>query len=493
MERGIEQIDTIINQLKTNHKDTIPGSDAFLLYDTFGFPLDLTELIARENSIKVDIDGFNVKMDEQKERSRAARKQTSQEIVLPTLDAKTDFVGYDTFECEATILYIKDDMLVLDKTPFYVEMGGQIGDTGEIVLNESTTLRIADVKKSGNAIFHIIDKGEDILDISKISKVGDKVKAKVDIPRRRNIMRNHTATHLLHEALRKVLGEHLHQSGSLVMDDKLRFDFNHFEKVTSEQLKKIENIVNEQIIAELPVQTNVYTIEEAKQNSQIKMFFGDKYGDIVRAVSAGNFAIELCGGTHTHNTCEILLFKIISESSIAAGIRRIEAITGEAAISYVNELQQQIEADASEIETLKTRIKQYEKEIEKAKIEQLSANTADFIANAKEIKEIKVLTKQLELENLDQLRTTAENIRDSFGKNGVALIATIIDDKIQLACSVTDDLKAKYPAGKLVGEAAKVLGGGGGGKPHLATAGGKDLSKLPELLNTTFYQIVERF
>ncbi|MDR0927443.1 MAG: alanine--tRNA ligase [Ignavibacteria bacterium] len=491
MERGIELIDELIRKIKESSQQILKGEDAFQLYDTFGFPLDLTELIARENGIAVDTDGFEEKMNEQKERSRASRKETFQQRELPDVDVLTEFIGYSEYTTKAKILYAAGNLLVFDKTPFYVEMGGQVSDIGSVTLADGRALPICDVKKNGNAIFHFIDTDNDAFDVATLCKVGEDAIVAINIDYRRSIMRNHTATHLLHEALRITLGEHLHQSGSLVTADHLRFDFNHFEKVTDKQLKHIERIVNDAIIAQLPVKTDIYTIEEAKKNPNIKMFFGDKYGDIVRAVSAGDFALELCGGTHTSNTSEILLFKIVSEASIAAGVRRIEAITGKAAIEFVSELENQIEDKVAEINALKDRIKNYEKEIEKAKKEQIASASSSLISGAKNINGIRVLANQLDLDNLDQLRTTAEKVRETFSNNGICLIAAVIDDKVQLACSVTDDIKGKYPAGKLVGEAAKMLGGGGGGKPHLATAGGRDISKVKELIDTKFYELIQ--
>ena len=507
MERGLEQLDNIIKDLKNKNLHTVRGEDAFLLYDTFGFPLDLTELIARENGFTVDIQGFDEKMNEQKERSRAARKQTSQEIVIPSFTEKTEFVGYENFEIETKIIFAENNMIVLSQTPFYAESGGQVSDTGFIILNsenlsfgnssskKNTTnsekinvidVNVIDVKKVGNTIFHIIENENSK---NHNLKIGDTVIAKVNVENRRNIMRNHTATHLLHEALRLTLGEHLYQSGSLVTADYLRFDFNHFEKVSADKIKEIEKIVNDIILAQIPIQTNIYSLDEAKKNPKIKMFFGDKYGDEVRAVTVGDFSLELCGGTHCKNSSEVAFFKIISESSIAAGIRRIEAITGKAAFEFVMNLEKQLQEKSVEVESLKSKIKHFEKLAEKLKKSQLGIS----LTGSKNINGIRVLVVQMELENLDQLRTTAENARETFGTNGIFLVASIIEDKVQLSCSVTDDLKDKYPAGKLVGEAAKVLGGSGGGKPHLATAGGRDISKLNDLLETKFYKIVKEF
>ena len=507
MERGIEQIDGIIKDLKENKQDIIKGEYAFLLYDTFGFPLDLTELIARENNIKVDIAGFEEKMKEQKDRSRNARKQTSQEIELPNIDAVTEFVGYDNFEVEAKVLYAKNNLVVTDKTPLYAESGGQVSDFKGVIIYGDTDVvperDIDEVKKSGNAIFHILYvSDDDDFDISNYLKPGDTTILKVNDGYRKDIMRNHTATHILHEVLREELGDHIKQSGSLVTPERLRFDFNHFEKISKEQLQEIELYVNIVINYWLPVETKVMSIAEAKEIPNIKMFFGDKYGDEVRVVSINNynnnkiFSAELCGGTHCKNTSEIGLFKIISESSVAAGIRRIEAVTGEAAFNYVNNLEKELENKNKEIEELKSKIKHYEKIGEKLKTAKITASETISMIGAKKINGVKVMITKMELENLDQLRLVAEKAREKaseHGESGICLITSIIDNKVQLVCSVTDNLKEKYPAGKLVSEAAKILGGGGGGKPHLATAGGRDISKLDELLSTGFENIIKGF
>lgn len=488
MERGINLLDIKIQDIKQSNGQVLKGQDAFLLYDTFGFPLDLTELIARENGIDVDIDGFNEKMNEQKERSRSAREETSQEIFLPDTDAKTEFVGYNKTSIEAKALFVKDNLIVLDKTPFYAEMGGQISDRG-IIKIQKTKYNVVDVKKHGDAIFHILDR-EIEFEITK-----EKITAIIDVEYRQSISRNHTATHLLHEALRQVCGEQLHQAGSIVTNEKLRFDFNHFEKIDETKITEIEKIVNAQIIKGLPVKTTEMPIEEAKNNPNIKMFFGDKYGDVVRSVAVGSnksqFCNELCGGTHVNNTNEICLFKITSELSIAAGVRRIEAITGEAAINYTYEQENKIRTLNAEIADLKAQIKSIEKSIEKAKKEQRTSELPN-INEVKSINGIRILVKQVSVENLDQLRTLAEKTRDMLNKNGITLLAALVEDKVQLACAVTDDLTKTHPAGKLVGEAAKIIGGGGGGRPHLATAGGKDINKLSELLDTTFYEIVKK-
>ena len=488
MERGLDRIDTIINNiLETKQEKIISGDDAFLLYDTFGFPLDLTELIARERGIKVDTVGFENNMNIQKERSRTARKIVSQDDTLPQIDIETEFIGYDsTFSAyNGTVKYFQDNIIVLDKTPFYSESGGQISDNGVLIINQKN-YNVINVKKNGNTIFHICDKNIEC-------NLDDTAICILNFERRSNIVRNHSATHILHEALRAQLGNHIQQAGSLVTDDYLRFDFNHFEKLTPEQIKNIENTVNTIILMKQKVTIQELPIEEAKKDQKIKMFFGDKYGSVVRVVSIGGFSSELCGGTHVNNTSEIVLFKITSESSIASGIRRIEAITGKKAIEYVTKLENTINEKNNIITNLNNQIKKLEKEIAKHNISYLNENFNNLINKAISINGINVLVHQEDLQNLDQLRLIAEKIRDSFVKNGICLIASIIDDKVQLSCSVTDDLKDKLPAGKLVGDAAKILNGGGGGKSHLATAGGKNIQKLPDLLNTEFYNIIKKY
>ena len=485
LERGLEKFEDILTKLKESGSNKISGEDSFQLYDTYGFPFDLTELLAREKNLIVNKNEFDEQMQLQRERSRKARKVTAQEINLPQLDYTTEFTGYDEFETESKILFVSENMFVLEKTPFYAESGGQVSDTGELIL-AGERYNVIDVKKSGSAYVHFCDREIENL-------VGQMALARVDEKRRRNIMRNHSATHLLHEALREVLGNHVQQAGSLVAPDYLRFDFNHFEKVSQQDLKLIESIVNEKIFQNITIDSQILPLEEAKKNEKIKMFFGDKYGDIVRVITMDSkFSMELCGGTHCKNTSEIGFLKIISESSIAAGVRRIEAISGSAIQDYLNQLQVKIENSNNQINDLNDKVKSLEKEISSLKLNNLANTYQEWISDALHLNSIRVVSKEIEVENLDELRDSGEKLRDTFGTNGIGLLASVINDKVQLVCVVTDDLLKKLPAGKLVGEAAKVLGGGGGGKPHLATAGGKDSSKLPELLNN-FQDIVIKF
>lgn len=484
LDKGLDRIEDIFSKSDETNK-IVPGADAFQLYDTYGFPIDLTELIARENGFTVDRAGFDLQMNEQKERSRAARKSHHQEVTFDGLEFKTEFTGYTETEGNYKVLYVKDNQVVLDKTPFYVESGGQISDTGILTI-AGETYNVIDTRKSNDAVVHICDR-----DVENVA--GDLAYAKVDVSRRKSIMRNHTATHLMHESLFRTLGTHIKQAGSLVSPDYLRFDFNHYEKVSQEDLNKVEDMVNEKILEGIDVVTKVISLDEAKKNPKTKMFFGDKYGDIVRVVTVDEkFSMEFCGGTHVRNTSEIGLFKILSESSIAAGVRRIEAVTGAGVNQYIKDIQSKLE-DAESIHlNLHEKIRTLEKEITSLKMDEIKKGLDSLVSNSINIDGLKLCIAQISIENMEQLRTTGENLRNELKTNGIGLLATILEDKIQLVCVVTDDLVKQYPAGKLVGAAAQILGGGGGGKPHLATAGGRDSSKLPELFNK-FPDIVREF
>lgn len=485
LDRGIEIFDEKSTNTSNLGESIISGEDAFLLYDTYGFPYDLTELLAREKNMTVDKFGFDSLMQEQKNRSRASRKSGIDELELPQVKFDCKFVGYDTTILESEVLFVQNNIVVTSETPFYTESGGQVSDIGDLTL-AGETYRVVDMRKSGNTIFHICDKNVEPL-------LGTKALLKIDSDRRKSIMRNHSATHLMHEALRTVLGNHVQQAGSLVAPDYLRFDFNHFEKVKSEQIAEIEFLVNNKILENHDISIEEKDLDTARENSKIKMFFGDKYGDTVRVVTMDpKFSMELCGGTHVSNTSEIALFKIISESSVAAGVRRIEAITGKGVVDYINNLNTKIHDAEMHHNELLHRIKQLEKEISELKVSDKSNSFVSLVANAEVFNGIKIVCAKLEAENLDELRSLADSLRNELGSSGIGLLADVIDDKAQIVCVVTDDIKDKYPAGKLVGLAAKLLGGGGGGKPHLASAGGKDIEKLPELLST-FKNIVSNF
>jgi alanyl-tRNA synthetase len=511
LDRGIQIFNEVAAKVKAEHQSVIAGSDVFKLYDTYGFPMDLTRLMAQEIGLTIDEAGFETLMKEQKERARKDRKQKMAQG--DTGDAKwvklssgkdSTFKGYTSLCEKAKIRFAKktDDklFLILDKTPFYAESGGQVGDKG-IIESGNFILHVADVQKDGERIVHIIDRITEVggkqVDVSEIdfSMLSKDVAAKVDSVARLHTARNHTATHLLHAALRKVLGDHVQQKGSLVTPERLRFDFSHFEKVSEAQLTEIEAMVNEQIrSAQKVIKHDGVPFDEAKRMGALA-FFGDKYGDTVRVLEIPNFSIEFCGGTHLDNVGQIGVFKIISESSIASGIRRIEAVTGKFAEDLFrkefSELQSlkhllnvQSEAEIpTKIEKLLEERKALEKQLEKLRVEVAASQLDRLLNQAQEIGGAKVLATEVAAGSPDELRLMGEALRGKM-KSGVALLASVIEGKVSLVATVSDDLIAtkKLQAGKLIGDVAKVLQGGGGGKPQLATAGGKDASKLPEAI-----------
>lgn len=559
LDRGIEIFEAVINRLEKSK--TFPGEDAFKLYDTYGFPIDLTQLMAEERGLHVDIATFSKLMEEQRERARSASKEKfSISNIDENLDNITEkdilvqdykpgiFVGYETTDIKSKIIRVrklKDKILIeLDKTPFYVESGGQVDDIGYIEYN-GKQINVLDVLKHNNEIYHILDRDE-----AEHLNVGTIVRAVVDSEWRQKTMKNHTATHLLHEALRRVLGNHVQQQGSLVAPDRLRFDFNHFEKLTDAQKQKIEEIVNEKINAGIPVKSIILPLEEAKNIPNIKMFFGEKYGDVVRVIKLEDeFSAELCGGTHVNNTKEIGIFRIISESSIASGIRRIEAVTLGGIENYLNSLFKNLsditekiqnliegiklnlselspsealnEIEFKNLKELNTKLPEiinldYVKELEielynrrsyynylleasneikkklsKKRLTDASIGLDEMINNSKNIKGIKVATAILQVETLDELKQIGDQLRDKL-KSGIGVLAAEIQSKAYFVCVVTDDLikEKKLSAGKIISEVAKFAGGSGGGRPHLATAGAKDASKLDEALQKT-YEIVK--
>ncbi len=483
LEQGLEKFE----ELTKDTKEMITGGDAFLLYDSFGFPLDLTQLIAKEKGLTVDVEGFESNMSVQKERSRSNRKSHSQQVADSQFDFNTVFTGYIETKTASNVVYSSDNIIITESTPFYSESGGQVSDTGTIIV-DGNTYNVKDVKKSGGAILHILESD---LNTDLVGKVAE---LSVDGTRRADIIRNHSATHLLHEALRRVLGSHIQQQGSLVAPNYLRFDFNHFEKLTVEQIDKIEQLVNQKIMEAHSINTDVLTLEEAQNKEGLKMYFGDKYGSEVRAVTMDSaFSQELCGGTHASNTSEIGLFKITGESSIASGVRRIEAITGRGIAGHILHLEKKVDDKDKVAIGLESQIKKLEKEINDLKTKELAGGISEMASNFTDVNGIKVVTNMVDAEDMNQLRDLSDELRLELKTNGIGLLAITVEDKVQLACVVTDDLKGNYPAGKLVGQAAKYLGGGGGGKPHLATAGGRDKSKLPELIDNEFVSIVKNF
>lgn len=471
LERGLVRFEALANE----HDGTIPGSDAFELYDTYGFPLDLTQLLARERGMDVDVAGYETHLEEQRARSRAARKSHVQEVTSSTIDAVSHFTGYEHDTQEAKVLYVDDNRVVLDATPFYVEMGGQVGDTGIIVVG-GAEYRVEDVRRSGDAIVHVCEVQVD-------AAVGDTALAKLDAGRRRDIAREHSATHILHEALRRVLGSHVQQAGSLVAPDHLRFDFSHFERVHPDELDSIERMVNEKIFESIGIYTEELSIEKARTIPNVKMFFGDKYGDKVRVVFIDEkFSVELCGGTHVRNTSEIGLFKIVSESSVASGIRRIEAIAGRSIPSWLKDQHALARVHERERDELHDRIRQLERDLASLRTAELANAIPSIVAGARPLDGFRVATGTVAAEDPEQLKALGDELRSALRTQGVGVLASINDDKVQLVCVVTDDLVPRIKAGAIVGAIAKELGGGGGGKPHMATAGGRDVAGLPSVM-----------
>ena len=470
LDRGLQRFDAL-----DTPNGVVRGADAFELYDTFGFPLDLTQLIARERGLQVDEEGYTALLQQQRERSRAARKSHAQEALTSTIDHASEFVGYTSTQVTSDVLYVDGTSVVLAQTPFYVEMGGQMGDTGVITVG-GQSVRVEEVRKVGDAIIHICEQPLDIAP-------GDSVLAVVDRERRRDIEREHSVTHILHESLRRVLGTHVQQSGSLVNPEYLRFDFAHFERMRPDELQAVEDMVNEKIFASIDVATEELLISKARTVPGVKMFFGDKYGDSVRVVFIDEtFSVEFCGGTHVRNTSEIGMFKILSESSVASGVRRIEAIAGRSIPQWIHNRDLQRLATADEIAKHLERIKQLERELASLKTGELKSLIPNIINAATTVGDIKVAVGTVDVADSDQLKELGDALRSGLATHGIGLLAAVVDEKVQLVCVVTDDLTQTHSAGKLVGAVAKLLGGGGGGKAHLATAGGREVAKLNDVL-----------
>ena len=494
LETGIKLLDKVIAEAKENGTTTVNGKSAFTLYDTYGFPLDLTELILRENGMNVNIDEFNAEMEKQKARARnAAAVENGDWIVVK--EGETEFVGYDFTEFETSILRYRSVkqkngtiwQIVLDKTPFYAEMGGQVGDTG-VLVSEFETIEILDTKKENGLALHIAKKMPEHLDAPMM--------ACVDTEKRRACESNHTATHLLDAALREVLGTHVEQKGSLVTPDSLRFDFSHFQKVTDEEIRKVEEIVNAQIRQDIPMIEHRDTpLEEAKKMGAIALF-GEKYGDRVRVVQFGQ-SIEFCGGVHASSTGHIGMIKIISESSIAAGVRRIEAITGAAVEQMVAELQDTISsikailpgnaitASVQKVIDENNALKKQLEEFQKEKTVQLKKSLAD---NIQSVGDIKVISAVLPI-SANVARDLAFQLRGEITEKLIIAIGSVDADKPLLTVSVSDDLTQQYNAGQLVREAAKLIQGGGGGQAHYATAGGKNKDGLQQAVDSIIEKI----
>ena len=488
LENGLKKFGKII--IKT--RKIISGSAAFQLYDTYGFPLDLTRIMAEERGLEVDEKGFEKEMEKQKKRAREAAKF---DMKLDEIDwielkpiTKTDFIGYrsNTASCKIQKYYIDDEnnvKLVVDKTPFYAESGGQVADIGRIY-NSECEIKVSDVKKENDVFIHIgkLISGE----------INEKeYTAVIDQENRKNIARNHTATHLLHKALREVLGEHIQQKGSFVHPDHLRFDFTHFQQVSKHELDIVEKAVNTQIRKCIPLTAEIQNIDAAKKAGAVALF-GEKYDEKIRVVSIGDYSKELCGGTHLAYTGEIGLFKITSESSIAAGIRRIEAITGEKAEQYVKILEDEIDEigrhlhapSASVLEKLQKMIsenKQMRIQLKSVRVKSTGNVIDKLIQKAIIINDVKVVVAKVNIPNPGMMRQVGDQLRDKL-KSGIGVLISEIEGKVSILVVVTKDLTDTYHAGKIVGKVAIIVGGSGGGRPDMAMAGGKDASKIDEAI-----------
>ena len=498
LERGMLILNDALNELEGK---VVPGDVVFKLYDTYGFPADLTNDVAREKGLSIDEQGFEQAMAEQRKRAQKASNFDVDYNEQLRSDLESIFVGYEHEDNTATVTELffqgqsvselaagAEGTVILDESPFYAEAGGQAGDTGTLVTDEGG-FSVKDTVKLGKAIAH---KGAAL---SKLS-VGDSVLAKVDGVRRHAIKLNHSATHLMHAALKSILGEHVNQKGSLVQADRLRFDFSHFEAMSKEQVLAVETMVNEQILANHPLQTKLMGLEQAKEAGAMALF-GEKYDDDVRVVSMGSFSLELCGGTHVERTGDIGLFKIISESGIASGVRRIEAVTGLTALHYVQQqtfelssisavLKTDVSTAGERVVQLIEQTKTLEKEVAKLKQEIANSAGSDLLSQINEINGVKVLSYHVQGIESGALRTMIDDLKNQIG-SGVILLGVATGDKVSLIAGVTKDLTQKVKAGELVNFVAQQVGGKGGGRPDMAQAGGSQ----PENLDTAIASVKE--
>ena len=507
IDQGLSILDSFISDLEKEGKKTLSGADAFKLYDTFGFPVDMTSDILEEKGFELDLDGFNALMNEQKVRARNARNELgdlgwvdSGEIDLSDL-SDTVFTGYDSLNEKSEIIAIINDgklfteisdnekaVIIVNKTPFYAESGGQVGDTGEISC-ENGKFIVSDTKKTKDGKFMHIGYLED-----GMLSVNDTVELAVKSERRASIMRNHSAAHLLQAALRKVLGSHVEQSGSYVDENRVRFDFTHFSAMTSDEISKVECLVNEMILEDVCVMKKELPIEEAKKLGAMALF-GEKYGDIVRVVKMSDFSVEFCGGTHVDNTGKLGLFKIISENSVASGVRRIEGTTGVGVLKLLEEANNTILNVASNLklkninevvsktESVMNELKEKDREIDILNSKLASTQIDDLFNSATEFKGIKVITSEFNGASMDVIRNLGDLIKDK-AENVIAVLTNTAGDKATIYCVCgKESVKKGANAGTIVREVAKVTGGGGGGKPDSAMAGAKDISKLGEALS----------
>ncbi|CDG88786.1 alanine--tRNA ligase [Xenorhabdus bovienii] len=494
LERGLQLLDEELAKLSG---DILDGETAFRLYDTYGFPVDLTADVCRERNIKVDEAGFDVAMENQRRRARESSGFGTDYNEQIKVDGRSDFSGYEHNSQQATVMAIfrhgeavdqihagEEAIVILDKTAFYAESGGQVGDTGNLS-NGNGIFEVADTQKYGQAIGHIGKL------INGTLSVNCTANAEINIVRRDSIRLNHSATHLLHAALRQILGEHVSQKGSLVNDKYLRFDFSHFEAMKPEQIRQVENLVNEEIRKNSSIVTELMELEEAKTKGAMALF-GEKYDEQVRVLSMGGFSTELCGGTHASRTGDIGLFRISSESGTAAGIRRIEAITGQTALNSVyqqtdllQDIAHLVKGDISSLnEKVKTtldRTKQLEKELQQLKSQQAAQESSSLANQTKEIQGVRLLVTQLGDTEPKMLRTMVDDLKNQLG-SAIIVLSTVTGDKVTLIVGITKDLTARIKAGDLISFVAQQVGGKGGGRPDLAQAGGTDAAALPSAL-----------
>ncbi|WP_097473455.1 alanine--tRNA ligase [Escherichia coli] len=494
LERGLALLDEELAKLSG---DTLDGETAFRLYDTYGFPVDLTADVCRERNIKVDEAGFDAAMEEQRRRAREASGFGADYNAMIRVDSASEFKGYDHLELngKVTALFVdgkavdainagQEAVVVLDQTPFYAESGGQVGDKGELK-GANFSFAVEDTQKYGQAIGHIGKLAAGSL------KVGDAVQADVDEARRARIRLNHSATHLMHAALRQVLGTHVSQKGSLVNDKVLRFDFSHNEAMKPEEIRAVEDLVNAQIRRNLPIETNIMDLEVAKAKGAMALF-GEKYDERVRVLSMGDFSTELCGGTHASRTGDIGLFRIISESGTAAGVRRIEAVTGEGAIATVHadsdrlsEVAHLLKGDsnnlADKVRSVLERTRQLEKELQQLKEQAAAQESANLSSKAIDVNGVKLLVSELSGVEPKMLRTMVDDLKNQLGST-IIVLATVAEGKVSLIAGVSKDVTDRVKAGELIGMVAQQVGGKGGGRPDMAQAGGTDAAALPAAL-----------
>ena len=504
LNQGLEILEDAVADLKGKQ---IPGDVVFKLYDTYGFPVDLTGDIARERGLSIDEAGFETAMEAQRDRARAASKFSVAGGTSLKTDIESGFLGYDGTQGKSKVLALYNDgkeveklsvgddgAVVLDETPFYGESGGQIGDTGHLVEGD-TSFTVADTQKSGKAIIHYGSLQSGVL------KVGDEVSAEVDAARRQAIRLNHSATHLMHAALRQVLGTHVTQKGSLVAPDKLRFDFSHYEAVTHEQLAEIEDLVNEQIRNNVLADTALMTYDDAVESGAMALF-GEKYDDEVRVLRFGDFSVELCGGTHVERSGDIGVFKITSEGGVASGVRRIEAVTGKGALDWIDAkqgtlndiaglLRGQPEQAAAKVEQLLKRTKDLEKELAAAKQALVSGQAVDHAASVQEIGGIKVLATRMDGADAKTLRDAVDRFKDKL-QNAIVVVGSVDGDKVHLAAGVTRNNTDRIKAGDLIRPVAEQVGGRGGGRPDFAQAGGTDAEALDQALASVAGWVAEQ-